>query len=205
MKSKYLGVNFDNIRKSLYLLFFGIDLVTDSAGNKVSLADDFNSPKYKYIIPMRGVFENPIGDTSKDTFILFWIERDESLTRDDYIIDKDNVGWNRQKCVATIKLRFVGKDAEDWVKSMRHIAKRSGVTDIWEGVCNAERLEHTAPIVPTRVNYSGLNDEIAFDVRFKLYYNECIATGWKPLEGIDFEIHGEVDIDTPENAEGSEE
>ena len=184
-QTRYLGVNFSNLRKALYLMFFGVD---EGACNS------FDSPKYKYIIPMQGNFENPLELDEKDTYIMYWIERDMSLTQDDYVEENDT-GYNRQKCVASILVRFIGKEAEEWVKSFRHLAKRSGVTEIWSSVCNAEKLEYTSPVVPRKINYSGLNSQIAFDVRFKLYYDECIRTGWQPLEGINFKVEGHIYVD----------
>ena len=189
MANRYLGVNFNNLRKALFLFYFG---------TRNGECNDFNSPNYKYIIPMQGSFENPLlekENPAKDTFILFWIEEDRSLTQDDYIVDEENVGYNRQKCVANILLRFVGKEAEDWSKALRHLAKRSGVTEIWSGVCNAEKLEYTSPIIPRRVDYFGRDSQIAFDVRFRLYYDECISTGWKPLDGVEFNIKGEIIVE----------
>lgn len=184
--SRYLGVNFNNLRKALYLLFFGVD-----DGN----CNDFESDKYSYIIPMQGNFENPLELKDKDTYIMYWIERDESLTQDDYV-EEEGVGYNRQKCVASVLLRFVGVEAEDWVKSFRHLAKRSGVTEIWSGVCNAEKLEYTSPVIPRKVNYSGMNSQVAFDVRFKLYYDEVMSTGWLPLKGVNMNFIGEVTVET---------
>lgn len=192
---RYSGVTFDNLRKALYLLFFGVDLVKDGKGNTKALSQDFSSPKYKYIIPMQGNFENPLQLNDKDTFIMYWIERDTSLTQDDYVIDDDDNGWNRQKCVANVLLRFIGREAETWAKSLRHLTKRNGVTDIWSGVCNAEKLEFTSPIIPRKIDYFGKNSQTAFDVRFKLYYDEVISTGWKPLEGIDFTVKGEITVE----------
>lgn len=191
-EARYYGVNFDNLRKSLYLMFFGVDLVKDSSGNEVALSQSFDSPKYRYIIPMQGNFENPLQLDDKDTYIMFWIEQDKSLTQDDYVIDEANEGWNRQKCVASVLVRFIGKQAETWVRTFRHLTKRKGITDIWSGVCNAEKLEYTSPIVPRKVNYTGKNSQVAFDVRFKLYYDEVISTGWKPLEGINFKIESNL-------------
>lgn len=194
----YTGVNFNNLRKALYLLFFGADPVRDTNGNIIKyLSQDFSSPKYRYIIPLQGNFDNPLEqenpeELARNTFIEYWIERDRSLTQDDYSEDGEGFAVNRQKCVATILLRFIGKEAETWVKVFRHLTKREGVGELFYGVCNAEKLEYTMPITPRRINFFGKNSQIAFDVRFKLYYDECIRTGWLPLEGINMKVEGEV-------------
>lgn len=186
----YFGVNFDNLRKTLYLMFFGID---DGKCN------DFKSEKYKYILPMQGNFDNPLeGDEAKDTFILFWIVEDKSLTQDSYSVDGEGNPVNTQKCVAHILLRFVGKKAETWAKSLRHMTKRSDVGKIFSGVCNAEKLEYTSPIIPQKVNYFGKNSQVAFDVRFKLYYDEYIRINWLPLKGIDFKVEGKIIVEDTE-------
>lgn len=192
----FTGVNFNNLRKALYLLFFGAGEIKDKEGKLIGyLANDFDSPKYKYIIPMQGNFENPSMFNDKDTYIMFWIERDEGLTQDDYTYDDEGNPVDRQKCVAHILLRFIGNEAETWARVFRHLAKRTEVTKIWYGVCNAEKLYYTSPIIPRKVNYTGRNSQVAFDTRFKLYYDENISTGWKPLEGVDFNIQGKLNVD----------
>ena len=197
----FTGVNFDNLRKALYLMFFGVDPVRDSEGNIIkALSQDFSSPKYRYIIPLQGNFDNPLQDVSeeeiaKNTFIEYWIDRDYSLTQDDYTEDGEGYAVDRQKCVATVLLRFIGKEAETWVRTFRHLTKREGIGEIFYGVCNAEKLEYTMPITPRRINFFGKNSQIAFDVRFKLYYDECIRTGWQPLEGINFKVEGHIYVD----------
>ena len=200
-RARFSGVNFDTLRKALYLMFFGIDPVKDEKGNPVKdkngniigQCNDFNSPKYQYIIPMQGNFENPLqGDFAKDTFIQYWISEDRSLTQDDYTEDENGFAVDRQKCVATILLRFIGKEANTWVRTFRHLTKRDKIGEIWYGVCGAEKLEYTMPILPRKINYFGMNSQIAFDVRFKLYYDECIRTGWLPLEGINIKVEGHL-------------
>ena len=196
----YTGVNFNNLRKALYLMFFGADIVRDRQGREIALCNSFDSPKYRYIVPMQGNFDNPLeqespAELARNTFIEYWIERDRSLTQDDYTEDENGNAVDRQKCVATILLRFIGKEAETWVKTFRHLTKRDGVGEIFYGVCSAEKLEYTMPIVPRRINFSGKNSQIAFDVRFKLYYDECIRTNWQPLEGINFKVEGHIDVD----------
>lgn len=185
-KAGYLGVNFANLRKALYLMYFGAD---EGACN------DFNSPKYRYIIPMQGNFENPLELNDKDTFIMYWIEKDESLTQDDYDTKDIDFPVNRQKCVASILVRFIGKEAENWVKAFRHLTKREGISYIWSSVCNAEKLEYTSPVIPRKIVYSGLNSQIGFDIRFKLYYDEVISTGWKPLTGVKITLKGEITVE----------
>ena len=197
--AEYSGVNFDNLRKTLYLMFFGIDMV-EKDGKKVALSQSFDSPKYRYIIPLQGNFDNPLEqenpeELARNTFIEYWIERDVSLTQDDYTEDDEGNAVDRQKCVASILLRFVGKEAETWVRTFRHLTKRESVGKIFYGVCGAEKLEYTSPIVPRRINFFGKNSQIAFDVRFKLYYDECIRTGWQPLEGINFKVEGHIYVD----------
>ena len=196
-RAGYLGVNFNNLRKALYLMFFGVDEVKDKDGNIKALSQSFDSPKYKYIIPMQGNFDNPLvsdDELAKDTFIQYWISEDKSLTQDDYV-QYGEEAFNRQKCVATILVRFIGKEAETWVKVFRHLAKRSNITPIWSGVCNAEKLEYTMPVIPRRINYFGKNSQIAFDVRFKLYYDEVIATNWQPLKGVNMTVKGEITVE----------
>lgn len=184
--SRFLGVNYNNLRKALYLLYFGVNN---------GECNDFSTDKYKYIIPLQGNFDNPLQNVdANDTYIMYWIERDESLTQDDYE-ETDETGFSRQKCVATILLRFIGREAEDWAKSLRHLCKRNGVTEIWSGVCNAEKLLYTTPIIPRKIDYFGKNSQVAFDIRFKLYYDECICTNWQPLTGIDFTVKGEVKLE----------
>lgn len=192
----YTGVNFNNLRKALYCMFFGAGEVKDKNGKVLRyLCDDFNSPNYKYIIPMQGNFENPLQQMkAKDTFIMYWIEKDESLTQDAYVIE-DGEGADEQKCVAHVLVRFIGKEAETWAKTFRHLTKRKGVAELWYGICNADKLYYTAPVTPRRVYYSGLNSQIAFDVRFKLHYYECISTGWKPLEGVNFNVVGDLKVE----------
>lgn len=189
-KAGYSGVNFNNLRKALYLMFFGID-----NGN----CNDLASPKYRYIIPMQGNFENPLQnmekELAKNTFIQYWIVKDESLTQDSYSEDTEGFAVDKQKCIAHVMVRFIGKEAETWVKTFRHLTKRKTVWKIFDGVCEATKLEYTSPIIPRKINYFGKNSQIAFDVYFKLYYDECIRTGWLPLEGINFKVEGHIYTD----------
>jgi hypothetical protein len=181
----YLGVNFNNLRKALYIIFFGIEG-----------SDTFDSENYKYIIPMQASWENPLNRAdAKDTYIQFWIERDEELTQDDYVYSDDgSEGYNRQKRVANILLRFIGREAESWSKVFYHVNKRKDLGKVWSGVCNAEQLHYTGACLPTRVEYFGRNTSIVFDVRFKLYYDEVIKINWSALTGVDISVKADISV-----------
>lgn len=177
-----IGVNFDSVRKALFQIFFGIDG-----------SEDADNEKYKYIIPLQGNFENPIEADSNDTYIQYWIEEDSSLVQDDYTFSEDGLtGYSRQKCVADILVRTVGKEAEGYAKLLRHLCKKEETPEIWYNCCNAEKLIFTAPLQPNKITWAGRNNSIAIDIRFKLYYDELIPTTWEKLERIDFTVHGEL-------------
>lgn len=181
----YTGVNFANLRKALYIIFFG-----------VNGSETFDSENYKYVIPLQASWENPLNTAdAKDTYVQFWIEKDEELTQDDFVYSDDGYkGFNRQKRIADVLLRFIGKEAEAWSKVFYHMNKQSDLGAMWSGVCNAEKLLYTAPCYPRRIDYFGKNTSIAFDVRFRLQYDEFIALNWVPLTGINISVKSDIKV-----------
>lgn len=183
----FIGLDYNTLRMALYALYFGHEGY-----------DNFDSPNYRYIIPLQGNWLNPITQdfSSGDTYIQYCIERNESLTQDDIVYHRpDNetiIAYNRQKCVATILLRFIGKSAEQYVKVMRHLIKRSDVEDVFYSLCNASKLEHTGAILARHINYSGKNPLVCFDIRFKMYYDELLKMDWDILKGVNFNLIGEI-------------
>jgi len=163
--SVYLGVNFNNLRKALWLIYYGTSVEEETA--------------YKYILPMKQNFFNPIEDMGDDTYIQFFIDRDEKITQDQF-------GYNTNFLykLAHVTFRFVGKEAEDWAKATHHFTKRHSVSKVFAGVCNAEFLEAVGDIIPTPVDFFGKNTTIAFDVEMKLKYNEVMELEWEPLTGV---------------------
>jgi hypothetical protein len=161
----YYGVTFDNLRKALYYLYYGIDYPELDA--------------YKYIIPMQQNFFNPIEDMGMDTYIQYFIEDDDRLTQDQY---GNNTNYVLKKARCT--LRFVGASAELWAKAFHHLSKRKDTYMIFQGVCQASLLEGIGPIKPTMVTFSGKNANIAFDIEFQLEYKESIDLTWLPLENV---------------------
>lgn len=187
MIHEFLGLDYTTLRKALYGIYFGREGI-----------HDFKSEKYKYIIPMQGNWLNPIEQDplSKGTFIQYCIERNESLTQDDYVYDRPDdesiIAYNRQKCVATILLRFTGENAEQYVKVLRHVIKRSDVGEIFAQLCNASKFEHTGAIYAHHISYPGKNTVLSFDIRFKVYYDELLRMDWDILKGVNFNIIGNI-------------
>lgn len=161
----YHGVTFNNIRKALYYLYFGPD------------ADEEES--YKYILPMQQNFFNPIEIGSEDTYIQFFIMKDERLTQDFFLSNRDMT----QK-VATVTVRFVGAQAETWAKYFHHLTKMPVVSEIFSGTCQATKLEADGGITPIPVTFNGKNVHIAFDIMFKLHYVESVDIDWAPLNSV---------------------
>lgn len=158
----YKGVTFNNLRQSLYYIYYGLSYDPVEA--------------FKYIIPMQNNFFNPIEIDSFNTYIQYFIEEDEPLTQ-------DTAGYNTNYThkVAHCMLRFVGKDAEEWAKMFHHLTKQAEVAKIFAQVCQAQRLEYVSSILPVNIDFSGKNSLIAFDVDFKLQYVESIDLSFEPL------------------------
>jgi hypothetical protein len=136
----------------------------------------------RYVVPMQHTFENPIQADSGDTFIQFWIDNDDRLSRD------FNEGvYEKVLKVADVRLRFIGACGEQWAKAFHHFTHRGVVWDILQDFCNAEMLEYVKPIVPINVDYfSANNAAIAFETGFVLKYYEYMDLSdlRKPLEFI---------------------
>lgn len=161
----YKGVTFNNLRKALYYIYYGVSYDIEEA--------------FKYILPMQNNFFNPIEIDSYNTYMQFFIERDEALTQDQFGYNTDFV-YKLAHCT----LRFVGKDAEEWAKMFHHLTKQGEVAKIFHGTCQATRLEYVGEITPTNVDFYGKNTLIAFDLEFKLQYVESVDLNFQPLARI---------------------
>jgi hypothetical protein len=162
---KYYGVTFDNIRKALYYIIYGKDYSEYEA--------------YKYILPMQGSFMNPIKNDSNDTYVQYFITRDSKMVQDSF-----EQGTNICRKVATVSLRFIGNQAENWAKFFHHLTKLRDVSAIFQGTCNARLLESIGDIVPTTVLFDARNVDIAFDLDIRVEYIESIDLPWEPLVNV---------------------
>jgi hypothetical protein len=173
----YVGVTFGRVRAVLFNMYFYYQGMPEAEAEETL---------EKYVVPMQHNFENPLqGDNAKDTFIEFWIARDERVTQDfseATVGGGENAIWRK---LATVDLRFVGCEAETWAKAFHHIAQRDQVALAFFELCQGRVLEGIGDIVPVNIDYYGVgNSSIAFDLSIKIEYKESIELTWKPLEYI---------------------
>ena len=169
----YKGLTFLNLRQALFYLYYCGDAykaMTDE--ERLAYAEVC----YPYIIPMQQNFFNPIEVSTKDTYIQYFIEKDERITQDQNTYDK-NVTFK----LATCTVRFIGAQAEVWAKSFHHLTKRDDAGTIFLATCQGQSLECIGDIRPTNVDFFGKNVSIAFDIEFKLQYVESLDLDWQPL------------------------
>jgi hypothetical protein len=169
----YKGVTFESLRVALFNMYFYYDEMPE---------DDIHEAM-KYIVPMQHNFDNPLqGDTAKDTFIEYWIARDDRIAQDFSQATVDG-GENAAYKLATVDIRFVGIEAELWAKAFHHINQREHVAEIFWEICQGKILEFVGDIVPVNIDYYGVgNSSIAFDLSVKIEYKESIDLKWQPLE-----------------------
>jgi hypothetical protein len=178
----YRGLNFTTLRLALLAIYWW----------KPGMEDDtWARENAKYVIPMQHNWNNPIAADTNDTFIQYWIDRDDRETQD------YNLGvYEEVLKTADVSLRFLGVQAEQWARAMHHLTKRKTVFEIFRDFCNGDALEYIGPIVPMNVDYFKTkvgNAAIAFDISFRMTYREYIDLSdlRKPLEYISF-VPGEV-------------
>lgn len=174
-KILYNGVTFQNIRHSLFNMYFYYD----------GMPQEEIDAAMGYVLPMQHNFENPLQQAdANDTFIEFWVSRDERLAQD-FTQATVTGGENAAYKLASVDIRFVGCEAETWAKAFHHINQRENVADIFYQLCDGKILEGVGDIIPVNIDYYGVgNSSIAFDLTIKIEYKESVVLEWKPLEYI---------------------
>jgi hypothetical protein len=176
-KHIYRGLNFTTLRLALLAIFWW---KPDMEG------DEWATANARYVIPQQHNWESPIDAGSNDTYIQYWINQDDRIIEDQIAGKKETVLKE-----ADITVRFIGEQAEQWAKSMHHLAERETVAGIFLDFCNAELFEYVGPIVPMNIDYFKTkvgNAAIAFDVDMRIRYWEYMDLSdlRKPLEYIEF-------------------
>jgi hypothetical protein len=127
----------------------------------------------KYIIPRKGNFLNPSLDVNAATFAIFWLEKSikrvTNLTTDDY---------NEEECdtthyatlLSSVKIQFVGKDAQKWAISTLFWDERTDVQNNFAEY-QAQLLLSDRTITSVPFQQDGYNGEMSYLASFDVIHN----------------------------------
>lgn len=127
----------------------------------------------KYIIPRKGNFLNPSLDCNAATFAIFWLEKSikrvTNLTTDDY---------NEEECdtthyamlLSSVKIQFVGKDAQKWAISTLFWDERTDVQNNFAEY-QAQLLLSDRTITSVPFQQDGYNGEMSYLASFDVIHN----------------------------------
>ena len=127
----------------------------------------------KYIIPRKGNFLNPSLDVNAATFAIFWLEKSikrvTNLTTDDY---------NEEECdtthyatlLSSVKIQFVGKDAQKWAISTLFWDERTDVQNNFAEY-QAQLLLSDRTITSIPFQQDGYNGEMSYLASFDVIHN----------------------------------
>lgn len=127
----------------------------------------------KYIIPRKGNFLNPSLDVNAATFAIFWLEKSikrvTNFTTDDY---------NEEECdtthyatlLSSVKIQFVGKDAQKWAISTLFWDERTDVQNNFAEY-QAQLLLSDRTITSIPFQQDGYNGEMSYLASFDVIHN----------------------------------
>lgn len=127
----------------------------------------------KYIIPRKGNFLNPSLDVNAATFAIFWLEKSikrvTNLTTNDY---------NEEECdtthyatlLSSVKIQFVGKDAQKWAISTLFWDERTDVQNNFAEY-QAQLLLSDKTITSVPFQQDGYNGEMSYLASFDVIHN----------------------------------
>lgn len=183
MGTDFEGVSYETVRIALRHIIYGVG---ETEEEEKALEEKWNP----FIVPMIHNYFNPLqGDIQSSTFVEYWIEEDRRLTQDEQAY---NAVATRVK-VATILLRFIGKDGENAAKLMHMLASRNDACNILFTECNATLLEYVSPIFCKHIDYYGKNGAIAWEMRLMLQYQEIFHLDQQPLKAVHL-VPGNIDF-----------
>lgn len=127
----------------------------------------------KYVIPRKGNFLNPSLDCNAATFAIFWLEK--SIKRvTDFTIDV----YNEEECdtthyatlLSSVKIQFVGKNAQKWAISTLFWDERTDVQDNFADY-HAQLLPSDRTITSVPFQQDGYNGEMSYLASFDVIHN----------------------------------
>lgn len=128
----------------------------------------------KYIIPRKGNFLNPSLDCNAATFAIFWIEKSikrvTNFTIDVYNEETEDVTTHFATLLSSVKIQFVGKDAQKWANSTLFWDERTDVQDNFADY-HAQLLPSDRTITSVPFQQDGYNGEMSYLASFDVIHN----------------------------------
>ena len=142
----------------------------------------------KYIIPRKGNFLNPSLDCNAATFAIFWIEKSikrvTNFTIDVYNEETEDVTTHFATLLSSVKIQFVGKNAQKWANSTLFWDERLDVQDNFAEY-QSQLLLGNRTITSIPFQQDGYNGEMSylasFDVINNVTQDEIIKYWTDPL------------------------
>ena len=128
----------------------------------------------KYIIPRKGNFLNPSLDCNAATFAIFWIEKSTkrvtNFTIDVYNNETEDVTTHFATLLSSVKIQFVGKNAQKWANSTLFWDERLDVQDNFAEY-HAQLLPSDRTIASIPFQQDGYNGEMSYLASFDVIHN----------------------------------
>ena len=128
----------------------------------------------KYIIPRKGNFLNPSLDCNAATFAIFWIEKSikrvTNFTIDVYNEETEDVTTHFATLLSSVKIQFVGKNAQKWANSTLFWDERTDVQDNFADY-QSQLLPSDRTITSVPFQQDGYNGEMSYLASFDVIHN----------------------------------
>ena len=127
----------------------------------------------KYIIPRKGNFLNPSLDVNAATFAIFWLEKSikrvTNFTTDDYN-EKECDTTHYATLLTSVKIQFVGKNAQKWAISTLFWDERTDVQNNFAEY-QSQSLPSDRTITSVPFQQDGYNGEMSYLASFDVIHN----------------------------------
>ena len=127
----------------------------------------------KYIIPRKGNFLNPSLDVNAATFAIFWLEKSikrvTNFTTDDYN-EKECDTKHYATLLSSVKIQFVGKNAQKWAISTLFWDERTDVQNNFAEY-QSQLLPSDRTITSIPFQQDGYNGEMSYLASFDVIHN----------------------------------
>ena len=128
----------------------------------------------KYIIPRKGNFLNPSLDCNAATFAIFWIEKSikrvTNFTIDVYNEETEDVTTHFATLLSSVKIQFVGKNAQKWANSTLFWDERTDVQGNFAEYQSQLLLGNRA-ITSVPFQQDGYNGDMSYMASFDVIQN----------------------------------